>query len=696
MAWALVPLDAAAFKRRALVIANAQYEHTKQLSNPGNDATLIAGKLRQLGFQVLLHKDVDAKRIAAIVQEFSDSVDKDTDALIYYAGHGLQFRGENLLVGIDAWLNGEATIQFETFKLNTLLNLVQGRAGTTLLFWDACRNNPLADTLMRSLPPATRDAGATVRSGAASLPARRGDTLIVFSAEPGREALDGAGDYSPFAEALGRYIASPNLEIEQMLKRVTHEVWDRTRQFQRPERLSQLMRDFYFLRSETADAAYESELKTLREKLEQMQRQPAPPQRRFRIIGSDDPSFRKAPPVTARVTTRSAPGGAQTAAPKEAKTPAPDTTGSNPPADVVIAVDRKSSAIVRRLRVSPDGKLLAIGDDEGIVRIVRLETFEVARTITAHKGRVSDLDFSPDNRILLSAGRDGFVRYWDVEDGHQVRELSAPGAIPYSARMNSAFPEKWVIMGDRGGRLYAWDLPRNQIITNAKFHDGPVYSVGYQPGGKGAFFSGGADGLLKVRMPMGERYIVHAHTGNMYQASYSNTGSLLYTVGNDRKVKIWETAKLKQDHAKTTLDGHLKYVLAADMTLDERLLATGGGDKALNIWDVASGNLAAHLEGHTSDVEAIAFAPNGKFVVSASEDKSVRIWSVENHEELVRLFFQRNGEKYAGVTLDNNTFGDHDSGLVSIYVDGRQVSGADADRFVRYIGRGIAILDGAN
>jgi WD40 repeat protein len=99
------------------------------------------------------------------------------------------------------------------------------------------------------------------------------------------------------------------------------------------------------------------------------------------------------------------------------------------------------------------------------------------------------------------------------------------------------------------------------------------------------------------------------------------------------------------------------------------------------------------LQGHTSDVEALSFSPNGKFVVSTSEDRSVRIWSVDNREELVRLFFQRNGEKYAGVTLENQTFGDRDSGLLSVYVDGRQATGAEADKVVQYIGRGIAVID---
>jgi WD40 repeat protein len=144
------------------------------------------------------------------------------------------------------------------------------------------------------------------------------------------------------------------------------------------------------------------------------------------------------------------------------------------------------------------------------------------------------------------------------------------------------------------------------------------------------------------------------------------------------------------------MSGHLKYVLAADMSLDERMLATGGGDKALNLWDVAAGRLVGRMQGHTSDTEAIAFFPNGRFIASASEDKSVRIWSVDNQEELARLSFQKNGEKYAGVTFDNQTFGDRNSGLIAVYVNGREVSGSDADRAVKYIGRGIAIIENEN
>src|SRR6185437_12725667 len=102
--------------------------------------------------------------------------------------------------------------------------------------------------------------------------------------------------------------------------------------------------------------------------------------------------------------------------------------------------------------------------------------------------------------------------------------------------------------------------------------------------------------------------------------------------------------------------GHLKYVLAATISQDGKTMATGGGDKAIDLWEVASGKLIGRLVGHTSDVEALAFTPNNQFVISASEDRSVRIWSVGGQKELVRLFFRNESSKYAGATYDDKSF----------------------------------------
>jgi WD40 repeat protein len=691
--------NAAGLKRLALVIANSAYTYTAPLNNPLNDATLIGEKLRELGFDVRLEKDVGARALSEIIQEFSTKLDKDSEVLFYYAGHGLQFRGENFLVGIDARLNGEATLQFETFKLNTIINLLEQRASTTLLFWDACRDNPLADQLLRSIPTSLSAPSELVRAGAAALPPPRGDTLIVFSAEPGRKALDGAGEYSPFAESLGHHIASTNIEIESMLKRVSAEVIERTHNYQRPERLSQLTHDYYFHRDAGTELAYEEEIRRLNARIEELQRDPVS-RKRIIIVGSSkvptstsslSVPMPKAPPVPTRGAGQLSDVGQQ------GEDPA--APGAATKRTIAIAVDRATSTVIRKLRISPNGKLLALGDEEGLIRIIRLDNMEVAVTFRAHSGRISDLDFRPDSRILLSAGRDGAIRFWDLEtlreNARPVKELKARASIPYSARINPDPPNRFVLMGDREGRLVAWDTTRDHIITNVKFHHAPVLSVAYQPAGKGAFLSAGGDGQLKLRLPEGERFTIHAHDGPMFQANYSATGKYVYTVGGDRMAKVWDTAQLDQrnPHPRAIMSGHFKYVLTADMSQDEKMLVTGGADKALNLWEVATGRLLGHLRGHTSDVESVEFLPNGRFVISASEDNSVRIWSVDNRQELAMLVFQKNGDGYAGVTFDNRTFGESNSGLLSFFIDGKQVSRSEGEQVVQYIGPGIVIIE---
>lgn len=631
MLMALTGVNAATGNRRALIIANAGYHHTVPLKNPLNDAALIERKLREIGFDVQFKKDLSAREFSEVLNEFSSGLDKESEVLFYYAGHGFQFNGENFLVGIDAALKSEATLQFETFRLNTIINVLAHKARVRLIFWDACRNNPLAETYTQWVT------SETVRSGAAPLPARSDDTYIAYSAEPNKTAQDGDGELSPFAESLGKYIAVPGLEINQMLANVIKDVRERTHNTQAPEPLSKLARSFYFRpgpESAGLDAAVDRNIEAipplpLNIPLPKLRYIPPPPPPRLNwdLI---DPVLPAAKNVKlAQATFPSA-------------TPAVSPHRDN----IAFAVEREAATIIRKLRISPDGRLLALGDDEGVLRIVRLADFTVVQTIRAHTQRISDLDFTPDSNTLLSAGQDGAIRFWNPNTGAPVREqLTYPGSVPFSVRINPDFP-RYVLMGDGKGWLIAWDLKRksDRPFMHGEFHKDKraIRSVAYQPGGKGTYFSAGGDGVINVRPANDRRFSVPAHDKTIFQAGYNASGKLVYTAGYDRYVKIWESARLKQKKPRLApLAGHFKYVLTADMSQDERLLVTAGGDKALNLWNVDTGQLIGRMQAHTNDVEAAAFSPDGKLLFSTSEDKTVRIWSVSSREHIATLFFRK-------------------------------------------------------
>jgi hypothetical protein len=108
---------AVASRRVALVVANEDYANTNKLQNPVNDAGLISEQLARLNFEIQLYSNVTAQRFKDIVERFAFGLDSDTVAVFYYAGHGLQYKGENLLVGTNAQLASESDCSPRLFDL---------------------------------------------------------------------------------------------------------------------------------------------------------------------------------------------------------------------------------------------------------------------------------------------------------------------------------------------------------------------------------------------------------------------------------------------------------------------------------------------------------------------------------------------------------------------------------------------------
>lgn len=233
-------------KRVALVVANSAYAEVGRLANSPNDASAIAAALMRLGFDVMQEAELDNVAFGTAVQDFVAKARGADVALFYYAGHALQLGQTNYLMPIDAQLADELAVKRETIAAQDIVDLMEGAARINLVFLDACRNNPLSERLRRTLAASGR--GASVGRGLARLDSKGRDTLIVFSAAPGEEALDmtGASSHSPFAAGLLANMETPGLEIEVMMKLVTRAVRDATGGKQQPERLSRLESVFYF------------------------------------------------------------------------------------------------------------------------------------------------------------------------------------------------------------------------------------------------------------------------------------------------------------------------------------------------------------------------------------------------------------------------------------------------------------------
>ncbi len=224
---------AAAEKRFALVIGNAAYKDAP-LRNPVNDARLMAARLKQLAFDVVTGENATRAQMASAIGAFFARLQPDSIALIYYAGHGIQSRGRNYLLPVDASLAAETDLRFQAVDVGALTEeLEQARARVSMVILDACRNNPFEQRLR----------GAA--RGMAAIDAARGG-LIAYATAPGSVAADGDGANGPYTEELVKALAIPNLKAEEVFKRVTAAVEQRTNGQQTPWVSSSLRGDFIF------------------------------------------------------------------------------------------------------------------------------------------------------------------------------------------------------------------------------------------------------------------------------------------------------------------------------------------------------------------------------------------------------------------------------------------------------------------
>jgi Caspase domain len=241
----LAATPAAAERRVALVVGNAEYAYTPALPNPRNDAGDIANSLKKVGFEVMLGHDLDQVKFARLIDDFARALEGADVGLFFYAGHGLQISEKNYLVSTEARLESTFLVPSETIEVNAVIRLMESKTETNLVFLDACRNNPLTDNLKRNLAAVNRT--VTVGRGLARVEPTGRDTLVAFSAAPGQEAADGRGRNSPFTAALLRHLPKPGLEVSVMLKEVTADVRRDTSNAQRPQQLSDMSKTFYFV-----------------------------------------------------------------------------------------------------------------------------------------------------------------------------------------------------------------------------------------------------------------------------------------------------------------------------------------------------------------------------------------------------------------------------------------------------------------
>lgn len=226
-------------RRIALVIGNSAYP-TAPLKNPVNDAQDIARALEELGFEIV-NKDkmlnLTQNEMKRAINTFGAKLRKGGVGLFYFAGHGIQVKGINYLVPVDAKVESEEEVEYECVDAGRVLAQMESAGNQmNVVILDACRNNPFA----RNFRSESR--------GLAMMEAPSG-SLIAYATAPGSVAADGKARNGIYTQELLGFMRAPGLEIESVFKRVRISVRTLTQGKQTPWESSSLIGSFYFKQS---------------------------------------------------------------------------------------------------------------------------------------------------------------------------------------------------------------------------------------------------------------------------------------------------------------------------------------------------------------------------------------------------------------------------------------------------------------
>jgi WD40 repeat protein len=303
----------------------------------------------------------------------------------------------------------------------------------------------------------------------------------------------------------------------------------------------------------------------------------------------------------------------QVVRPSETLEPQPVEPGQKPP-------------VITAVAIAPGGEHVATAGDDHVVRIWSSSSGQLLHVFKGHADWVRSLAFHPDGQVLASAGDDGTVAFWEYATGRKLDALPAHPQVIYSLAFSPDGSQLATVGFERSVRIY--DFEQRKLIRQL---DGPcddLRCVAYSPDGR-RLVAAGRNGIIRgwtVETGAVDLEIQAVRLGRLRALAWLPDGDKVVSAGENKLLSVWDAAtgqSVARLHCQTGK-------LLSMVVCGESLIATGGSDNVIRVWNWRTQTEADALIGHTGSVASLAYDPSSNTVISGSFDTTVRVWRLKS------------------------------------------------------------------